>query len=183
MTFIKYLITWISENLSIPFWMVGHIHLSINVYEDIYEIIEKSKERQEIDVIVGKKMMEHMKEFFEKDEPVMQLNIHNKNRKSFKKANNCKTSNNCNITFYINNSYIITNINDSFPSKEENICIVYLGIPTDDEGLPLIPDDVYYQKALTSYVISMLDYQEWRKGKTPDKVYQKSEQDWLFYDW
>jgi hypothetical protein len=39
MTFIKYLITWISENLSIPFWMVGHIHLSINVYEDIYEII------------------------------------------------------------------------------------------------------------------------------------------------
>jgi hypothetical protein len=60
----------------------------------LYEIIEKSKERQEIDVIVGKKMMEHMKEFFEKDEPVMQLNIHNKNRKSFKKANNCKTSNN-----------------------------------------------------------------------------------------
>ena len=39
MTFIKYLITWISENLSIPFWMVGHIHLSINMYEDIYEII------------------------------------------------------------------------------------------------------------------------------------------------
>lgn len=94
---------------------------------------------------------------------------------------NCTTGNNCNFTFYINNSYIITNINDSFPSKEENICIVYLGIPTDDEGLPLIPDDVYYQKALTSYVISMLDYQEWRKGKTPDKVYQKSEQDWLFY--
>ena len=60
----------------------------------LYEIIEKSKERQEIDVIVGKKMMEHMKEFFEKDEPVMQLNIHNKNRKSFKKVNNCKTSNN-----------------------------------------------------------------------------------------
>ena len=33
----------------------------------LYEIIEKSKERQEIDVIVGKKMMEHMKEFFDKD--------------------------------------------------------------------------------------------------------------------
>jgi hypothetical protein len=30
---------WISENLSIPFWVVGHIHLTVNVYEDIYEIL------------------------------------------------------------------------------------------------------------------------------------------------
>lgn len=37
--FIKYLIVWISQNLAIPFWMVGHVHLSVNVYEDIYEII------------------------------------------------------------------------------------------------------------------------------------------------
>jgi hypothetical protein len=22
-----------------PFWMVGHIHLSVNMYEDIYEIL------------------------------------------------------------------------------------------------------------------------------------------------
>jgi hypothetical protein len=37
--FIAYLVVWISQNLSIPFWMVGHVHLSLNVYEDIYEII------------------------------------------------------------------------------------------------------------------------------------------------
>jgi len=37
--FIKYLIVWISENLTIPFWMVGHIHLSLNLYEDMYELI------------------------------------------------------------------------------------------------------------------------------------------------
>jgi len=30
---------WISQNLSIPFWMVGHIHLSLNVYKDIHEIL------------------------------------------------------------------------------------------------------------------------------------------------
>jgi hypothetical protein len=30
---------WISQNLSIPFWMVGHIHLSVNVYKDIHEIL------------------------------------------------------------------------------------------------------------------------------------------------
>jgi hypothetical protein len=37
--FLKYLVVWISQNLSIPFWMVGHVHLSINIYEDIYEIL------------------------------------------------------------------------------------------------------------------------------------------------
>ena len=39
MKFINYLTRWISNNLAIPFWMVGHIHLSLNVYDDIYEII------------------------------------------------------------------------------------------------------------------------------------------------
>jgi len=37
--FIKYLVVWISQNLSIPFWMVGHVHLSVNIYQDIYEIL------------------------------------------------------------------------------------------------------------------------------------------------
>ena len=37
--FIKYLVVWISQNLSIPFWMVGHVHLTVNVYEDIYEVL------------------------------------------------------------------------------------------------------------------------------------------------
>jgi hypothetical protein len=36
--FLKYLIVWISQNLAIPFWTVGHIHLSLNVYKDIHEI-------------------------------------------------------------------------------------------------------------------------------------------------
>lgn len=37
--FIKYLVVWISQNLSIPFWMLGHFHLMTNIYEDIYEFI------------------------------------------------------------------------------------------------------------------------------------------------
>lgn len=39
MKFINYLVRWISNNLAIPFWMVGHIHLTNNIYKDIYEII------------------------------------------------------------------------------------------------------------------------------------------------
>jgi hypothetical protein len=37
--FLKYLITWISQNLSTPFWMLGHYHLMTTVYADIYELI------------------------------------------------------------------------------------------------------------------------------------------------
>jgi hypothetical protein len=36
---IKYTIVWISQNLAIPFWVVGHVHLSLNIYEDIIEVI------------------------------------------------------------------------------------------------------------------------------------------------
>lgn len=39
MKFIKFVIRWIGSNLAVPFWVVGHIHLSINVYHDIYEIL------------------------------------------------------------------------------------------------------------------------------------------------
>jgi hypothetical protein len=37
--FIKFFLLWVSSNLSIPFWVVGHIHLSINVYDDVVEIL------------------------------------------------------------------------------------------------------------------------------------------------
>jgi hypothetical protein len=36
--FFRFTIVWIACNLSIPFWVVGHVHLSVNVYEDIIEI-------------------------------------------------------------------------------------------------------------------------------------------------
>ena len=37
--FLVFLVIWISQNLAIPFWIVGHIHLSVNVYNDIKEIL------------------------------------------------------------------------------------------------------------------------------------------------
>jgi len=37
--FLAFLVIWISQNLAIPFWIVGHIHLSVNVYDDIKEIL------------------------------------------------------------------------------------------------------------------------------------------------
>ena len=36
--FTKFLIIWVSQNLAIPFWVVGHIHLSIHNFHDLIEI-------------------------------------------------------------------------------------------------------------------------------------------------
>ncbi len=79
-------------------------------------------------------------------------------------------------TFYINDSYIVTSVESG-----DNLCVTYLGIPVDENGIPTVPDDVYYMKACTTYVTKMFDYREWRKGRIPDKVFQHSEQEWEFY--
>ncbi len=39
MRFVKFLLIWISQNLAIPFWVVGHIHLSIHNFHDLYELL------------------------------------------------------------------------------------------------------------------------------------------------
>lgn len=36
---VRYTVVWISQNLSIPFWSIGHIHLMTTVYSDVTEII------------------------------------------------------------------------------------------------------------------------------------------------
>ena len=37
--FFKFFVKWIASNLSIPFWVVGHVHLTMNIYDDLHEII------------------------------------------------------------------------------------------------------------------------------------------------
>lgn len=39
MEFIKFLVKWIASNLSIPFWVVGHVHLTMNIYKDLHEVL------------------------------------------------------------------------------------------------------------------------------------------------
>ena len=66
-----------------------------------YNVTEKNKHEQDIDIIVSKLMLEHIKEFFDKDEPMLKIKLHNKNQKSFKKNKNTKPNNN--KTLKINN--------------------------------------------------------------------------------
>lgn len=33
----KFFIVWYSQNMAIPFWIIGHVNLTTNVYEDWQE--------------------------------------------------------------------------------------------------------------------------------------------------
>jgi hypothetical protein len=39
MRFVTFLVVWISQNLAIPFWSIGHVHLMTSVYDDVVEIV------------------------------------------------------------------------------------------------------------------------------------------------
>jgi len=78
------------------------------------------------------------------------------------------------LTYKVNNNW--------FFSKKEETCVemVVLAYATDEEGLPMIPDETKYIRALASYIRRMADYRLWRRGKLARDIYEKSEQDWLF---
>ena len=79
------------------------------------------------------------------------------------------------ITFDINSNHI------TLSTKTGKVCLAYLAIPTDEEGLPLIPDDVSYKLAVKKYLTMKLDYIEWRRGTIAPQVFDHSEREWMWY--
>tara|TARA_R100001460_G_scaffold54509_1_gene93807 strand:+ start:236 stop:496 length:261 start_codon:yes stop_codon:yes gene_type:complete len=37
--FLEFALIWYSQQMAIPFWIIGHVHLSLNVYQDLHEIL------------------------------------------------------------------------------------------------------------------------------------------------
>ena len=37
--FLEFALIWYSQQMAIPFWIIGHVHLSLNVYQDVHEIL------------------------------------------------------------------------------------------------------------------------------------------------
>ena len=77
--------------------------------------------------------------------------------------------------YYIQNNCIYT----SFESGK--IVLDFKAIQVDEDGYPMVPDNVYYDKALKSYAQMMMDRKEYRRQNIPAAVFQESKQDWLFY--
>jgi hypothetical protein len=76
--------------------------------------------------------------------------------------------------FTLNSNYI------TFDVKEGKLCMAYLAFPLDEEGFPLIPDDVRYKRAIAQYLQWKYDYILWRQGMLKNEVYLESKQE---YEW
>lgn len=76
--------------------------------------------------------------------------------------------------YYVNGEYIQT----TFPRGL--VIIVYKGIPTDDDGLPLIPDDSSFLDACFWYVTNRLQLRGWKHPRGEINL-QYTEQRYLKY--
>lgn len=82
------------------------------------------------------------------------------------------------ITFDINDDFF------TFSVKTGKVCLAYYAYPLDDEGYPLIPDEIYYKEAVKWYITYKIDYIQWRHDLSNQSFrlnYQISESEWLWY--
>jgi hypothetical protein len=59
--------------------------------------------------------------------------------------------------------------------------LAYLAFPTDNHGLPMIPDNQKYIEAASCYIRMKIDYILWRQGKLRSEVYILDQQEWMWY--
>ena len=79
------------------------------------------------------------------------------------------------VTYTLSNNWLTLSV------ETGKVCMSYWAFPTDDDGYPMVPDEISYKEYVKKYLTYKLDYIGWRKGTIQDKVFAKSEQEYLFY--
>lgn len=79
------------------------------------------------------------------------------------------------ITFDINNNYL------TLSTQTGKVCIAYWAFPTDENGFPMIPDEIKYKKAVKAYLIYRISYYLWMQDRMTADKFQYNEREWLWY--
>jgi hypothetical protein len=79
--------------------------------------------------------------------------------------------------YKLNNNFIFTNFKHGF------VEMTYRAYPVDEFGMPMVPDNIRFIKAVEWYLISRLDYKRWRHTRNPgdEKVWSHSDSQYLWY--
>jgi len=91
------------------------------------------------------------------------------------------TSSTRNQDFYakykLNQNYMFTNFENGFVEMS------YKAYPVDKFGMPMIPDNIKFVKAVEWFLISRLDYKRWRSTRLPadQKIWETSDREALWY--
>ncbi len=81
---------------------------------------------------------------------------------------------NYDFSYSLNNGMIYTSFSDGV------IEMSYKAIPVDEEGFPLIPDNVKFVRAVEEYIKLQWYRIQWGLGKIADKVYQDVKQEYAW---
>ena len=79
------------------------------------------------------------------------------------------------VTYVISNGYIKTNTATGY------IMMAYQAVPTDNDGYPMIPDEVSFKEALYWYIVMKMMYPKWVEGRVRDLVYFEAKRSWNYY--
>lgn len=79
--------------------------------------------------------------------------------------------------YKLNSNYIFTNFKEGFVEMS------YGAYPVDSFGMPMIPDNIRFIKAVEWYLISRMDYKKWRSTRNPndEKMWRESDRESLWY--
>jgi len=80
------------------------------------------------------------------------------------------------ITYNVQGNYIFTSFKDG-----AQVIMFYKAFPVDEEGYPLIPDDISFKQAVQSYIRLKVDYVLWRRNIIARDVFEYSEREWMWY--
>lgn len=69
----------------------------------------------------------------------------------------------------------------NFSIRDGEVDISYLGIPTDEEGFPMIPDHSSVREACYRYIIWKLNYPQYVTGQINMAIYKDMEYQWVHY--
>lgn len=79
------------------------------------------------------------------------------------------------LVYTVSAGYIKTNVREGY------LMIAYTKIPTDDNGYPMIPDNVSFMEAIYWYITMKLLYPDWQQGRIRDMVYFDARSSWNYY--
>ena len=65
--------------------------------------------------------------------------------------------------------------------KKGKVRIAYVGIPTDDDGFPMIPDHASVIEACKKYIVYKMNFTKYITGQIPKYVYDEMKSDWHWY--
>ena len=80
-----------------------------------------------------------------------------------------------NSSIKIENGWLKTSFNTG------NVNMIYTAQPMDDEGYPMLPDEVSFREALYRYIVYKYLYAKYLHGEITENVYQDAKNEWKYY--